>query len=387
MSRLSRKLWILLLGFIPALLFLSFLTGKFYPVRLTNQIPLFFDLIELHQGIPLWLGYILVFADYLLIWLIAKRILIGKEVFIPLFVFSLSPWLFYLTWAGSFYAYLLSLMMLAFLGLIIIAQRRTVLGMTAFISGSVFALYSSLLILMIFPLLIIMLVLTKLITLDKIKFASLLILLFCLPLFFALFKNQAGLKNIFHNQVTILSDPSLISATNQFQGESRKKGFSIAAKLVENKYIFIAKFALLKSMKHITPSTYFTSQEGLLTFSFTPPIFAGFLVPFLYGLYLIIESPANRKFLFVSLPLLLPSILSQKIVDLNKLILFEPIVIFIISYGIIKMLRGRRFYRLLLLLSIVLLVGQFLVTIFDITYREYPRYERYFGEKMEIEQQ
>ena len=107
-----------------------------------------------------------------------------------------------------------------------------------------------------------------------------------------------------------------------------------------------------------------------------------------YWSHLLTDAGAHRirKLLFVSLLLLLPSILSKKLIDLNNLILFEPVIIFVISFGIIKLLQWQRSHKLLLLISIILVLGQYLITIYDISYREYPRYGRFFGDKLEISQ-
>lgn len=383
MRPLFTKPVMLLLGFIPSLLFLSLLIGKFYPIRLSTQIPFFFDLIEVHLGIPLVIIFSLAFVNYLLMWLISKKLLTGRSVLVPPIIFSMSPWLFYLTFAGSFYVYLLSIVMLSFLGLLQIRERKPI-GIPVFIIGSILAIYSSLFGMLIFPLLIILTVIFKFVTFSKIKYASLVIFLFCLPLIIAIFRNQVGFNNIAKNQITLFANPGLTSAVNQFQGESRQANFNIQAKLVENRYIYLAKFILLKVVKNITPSTFFTSQENLLMFSFASPIFFGLLIPFLYGAYLVINSILLRKLLLISVLLLLPSLLSKPLVDLNRLVLFEPVVIFIISLGIIKMLTKQ---KMLLLLCAILVLGQFFLTISDISIREFPRYERYFSGQMEIGKQ
>lgn len=388
---------VFILILIPALLFWSSLLGRLYPIHLAQQIPFFFDLMEVHKYIPQSFVYIFGLINYLLIWMIARKIfksvssqasLIKREALIPLLVFSLSPWPAYLIFAGSFYVYLLSLLLFVFLGLLLIRSGKIKLGTLYFIVGSVMSLYSSLLMLIMIPISIALLVMNKLITLKQIKVSICLIILFCLPLFISMIKNPVGLKNIYNNQVMVFSDPGLSSASNQFQGESKKEGFRILARLSENKYVYISKFLLLKSIKNMIPATFFTPQEHLLIFSFSPPILFGFLVPFLYGLYLIFNSMILRKYLLSCLVLIIPSFLSKSMVDLNRLILVAPIIIFIISFGLINLAKNKnRFSKAMLFLSIVFVLFQFWVVIFDINLREYPRYERSLGGRLEIEKQ
>lgn len=379
---------VFILILIPALLFWSSLLGRLYPIHLAQQIPFFFDLIEVHRSISQGFNYLFGLFIYLLIWIIAKKIFVKKEALIPLLVFSLSPWPAYLIFAGSFYVYLLSLLLFVFLGLLLIRSGKIKLGTLYFIVGSVMSLYSSLLMLIMIPISVALLVMNKLVTLKQIKVSICLIILFCLPLFISMIKNPVGLKNIYNNQVMVFSDPGLSSASNQFQGESKKEGFGIPARLSENKYVYISKFLLLKSIKNMIPVTFFTPQEHLLIFSFSPPILFGFLAPFLYGLYLIFNSMILRKYLLSCLVLIIPSFLSKSMVDLNRLILFAPIIIFIISFGLINLAKNKnRFSKAMLFLSIVFVLIQFWVVIFDINLREYPRYERSLGGRLEIEKQ
>lgn len=373
---------------------LSFITSAFlikliYPIHLQDQKPLFFDLIELNVNLPFWLIYFLGSINIFLIWIIAKKFFLGRLALIPVLVYCFSPWSFYLMASQSFYIYLLMLTLITFLGILLIKSEKSKLGILWFILGTVLALYSSLLLLMIYPILIAGLILIKFISIKKISTPIFIIVLLCLPLFIAMFKNQVGIKNIYNNQITVFADPGHINIINTFQGESSKAGFNLLSRMAENKYIYFFKYSILKAVKHITPSTFFTSQEGLLKFSFSPPIYFGFLTPFLYGLYLILNSSSMRKYLAVSLILLIPSFLSREFVDLNRLVLFEPVIIFIIALGLVEIIKGKkdRIFKFMLLLTIILVVTQLLVTIFDINFREYARYERYFGGSLQIGEQ
>lgn len=212
-----------------------------------------------------------------------------------------------------------------------------------------------------------------------------LIAIFCMPLLFSMINNPIGVKNIYLNQVNIFSDPGHINAINSFQGESRKAGFSFLAKVSENKYVYYSKFIIRKFLRQFSISNFFTPQEKMLGFSFSSPIFFGFLMPFLFGLFISFKSSTLRKYLAVSLILLLPSFLSKNLVNLNRLVLFEPVIIFIICFGLDELIRNKK--RLLIILMIVLLMVQMIITIQDISFREYPRYERFSGTKFEIIEQ
>lgn len=375
-------------------IFSAFLIRAIYPIQVQEQKPIFFDLIELNTiefnaNLPFWLSYFIGSVNILLIWIIAKRFFLGRLALIPVLIYCFSPWSFYLMVTNSFYIYLLCCTLITFLGILLIKSERFRLGATIFVLGSVLSLYSSFLSFLIYPLVITGLSLTKFVTFKKIKFALFIILLFCLPLFIASFKNQVGIRNIYNNQVTLFLDPGLINNVNLFQGESSQAGYIFLAKLAENKYIYLSKYLSFKAIKHITPSTFFTSQEGLLKFSFSPPIYFGFLIPFLYGLYLILKSPIFRTYLSVSLILLIPSFVSKLLINLNRLVLFEPVIIFIISLGLIKIAERKkeRIFKFVLVLTIILVLIQFLVTIFDINFREYARYERHFGGALRIGEQ
>lgn len=367
----------------------AFLIRLIYPIHLQEEKPLFFDLIELNVKLPLWLAFFLGSINIFLIWIIAKKFFLGRLALIPVLVYCLSPWSFYLMAAQSFYTYLLMLTLITFLGILQIKSEKSMLGILLFVLGSILLLYSSLLLLLIYPIVITALIFIKFMTSKKISFSLFIIVLFCLPLFISMFRNQVGMRNIYHNQITLFADPGHINVVNAFQGESSKAGFNLLSKMAENKYIYLFKYSMLKAVKHIIPSTFFTSQEGLLKFSFTPPIYFGFLTPFLYGLYLTLKSSTLRAGLIVSFVLLIPSFVSKQIIDLNRLVLFEPVIIFIIALGLVKITREKkdRIFKLMLTLTIILVLTQFLVTIFDINFREYERFERYFGGSLQIGKQ
>lgn len=377
-------LFLIICGF--SLIFAAFLIKAIYPIQIQPQKPIFFDLIEFNMIIPFWLIFFAGFINIFLIWMIAKRFFAGHLALIPVLIYCFSPWSFYLVVTNSFYVYLEMFILITFQGVLLIKSKRFKWGMALFILGSVLYLYSSILSILIYPVFILGLILIKYVSIKELKFSFIIIILFSLPLFTAGFKNQAGAGNIYNNQVALFKDPGHMNAVNVFQGESRKARYSFLAKLGENKYLYLSKYAFFKAIKHFAPSTFFTSQEGLLEFSFSPPVYFGFVTPFLYALYLIFKSSVLRKGLIVSCILLIPSLASKSLVNLNRLVLFEPVIVFVISLGLIKIIQNRkvRIFKFTLFVTIILVSIQLLVTIFDINFREYARYERYLGGALQI---
>lgn len=381
MSRIFIKEYSLfLLIFSLSVIFAAFIFNVIYPLHFSKQ-PLFFsDLLGFSFGLPVWAIYLFGILDIVVVWLLARILFKKVYAYLFMFSFSLSPWFIYSTVSGSLYIYLLFLLLIIFLGIYLIISGKQKTGGVIFIISSIFLLYSSLIFILSYLLFVFGLILLKIIPLKKIKLNLIIILLICLPLFLMMFKNITGVKNILNNQINFLSDSGIKSNINMFQGESKKEGFGYLSKISENKYFYIFRFMILKFTKNLAPSTFFTPEEKLLGFSFAPPIYLGLIIPFMYGFYLILFSKITRRYLFLSLILIIPSFVSEKIVDLNRLLLFEPVIIFISIYGV------REFYstkkqisKIFLCLSLGLILFQFLVMTSDLNYREYPRFERFQG--------
>lgn len=374
-----KEYFILLLIICPAVLFSAVVFRSIYPLHFNSQTLLFFDLLGYPASLPIWSMYIFGCADIILIWLIGKLILNGRWRFLPVIIFGFSPWFIYSVVAGSFYIYILFLLLVSFLGFyltLICKQRFTEL---IFIIGSVLLLYSSIVIFLTY-LLFLSGLFFRLIQSHKIKRSLVIILIICLPLIFMMFRNTVGIKNILNNQVNFLSDPGIKNNINMFQGESKKEGFGYLSKLGENKYLYILRYMILKLTQNLVPSTFFTPKEKLLGFSFAPPIYLGLMIPFMYGFYLLLNFKKLRRYLLLSLVLIIPSFVSEKMVDLNRLILFEPVIIFITAYGLRGFLTNQKpITKIILFSSLILVLLQFLAIASDINFREYPRFERYKG--------
>jgi hypothetical protein len=213
-----------------------------------------------------------------------------------------------------------------------------------------------------------------------------LFVLLALPLLLFTFKNHANTHNILQNEVSIFADPGLINTVNSFEGEARQVNMSILGRISENKYVFSGEYLLSKFSEQLVPATFFTSQGKLLDFSFSSPIFLGFLIPFFFGIYLLLKSDNIRNILLVSGLLAVPSVFAQETINLNRLVIFIPVVIFIISYGIVKLLEQKDKNKVWILVFSILVLLQIFITINDINVREKARFTQYFGQNYEVKQ-
>ncbi|MDP3973533.1 MAG: hypothetical protein Q8P92_01745 [Candidatus Daviesbacteria bacterium] len=367
------------------ILFLALLIKTLYPIHFMEENLFFFDLLSKPLHIPYWLIIICTNINILSLSFIGKLIWGSREWVILPALYVLNPWTPYLASLNSFYIYLASLILIMILGFIFIKSTNHWIGAVISIFAGVLLLYSSLIIFIIFPLMVIGIIILRLFSKNEIKKLSFWIILFCVPLFMAIFKNSVGWENIYRNEVTILSEEGFLNDVNKFQGQAQKRGFRLLSKVAENRYVYFAKYASLKIIKNLTPATYFTPQEKLASFSFSPPIFLGFILPFLFGLYSLLKSTQSAKFLGLSLILIIPSLLSKQIVDLNRLVIFSPIIFYAISYGLINLYRSKKFsFRIILFLTIILVFIQMFVTISDIYLRETIRFDKTSGINFEI---
>ncbi len=367
---------ILTLIFSIFVLSLGYATNILYPYHFNAQNLFILDLLGFSFQFPILIFFSLSFVNILLFGLISCNIFPSKFRFYPLLIFSLTPIFHYLTVTGSFYIYVLTFILLSVYGLILIKNEHPTLGRNLFLISSLISIYSSL------PLAIMYIFA---IFISKQKFVVILIfLLGFLPLILISFQKQHAFRNIYQNQITIFANPGLLSESNRLQGDSKKAGFTYLSKLSENRYLYLSKHVTLKFLNHFSPAVYFTAQEKLLGFSFTPPIFLSFLIPFIIGLFAAINQPKIRKYLLYSLVLIIPSLLSQKIIDINRLVLIFPVIVGIISLGFINIQANlyQRKYKIVLFVTIALLLIQIAFTIYDMKLLEVQRYIKYFGDNI-----
>ncbi len=185
------------------------------------------------------------------------------------------------------------------------------------------------------------------------------------------------------NLINIFSNVGLLNAVNSFRGETSMTIFAPLGKIIENRYLYFTEHLVFNVMKQFTPATYFTNQVWLLGFSFSPPIYLGFLIPFIYGFIISLSFLSKRNILslLTFLFLLLPSILAKDSPDLSRLILIAPVIFVIISIGLNKFLLNYKngICRLLLFLTIFMVVMQILITLTDIAIREPVRLQMFLG--------
>lgn len=337
--------------------------------------PLFIsDLLGNGIVVPWRLIFLLDLCNILLFFIIGKKFLNPNLGLLASFLYGISPWAPYAQLFGSIYILLLSFFLIFFLGILLL-NKKDVKGMPMIIISSSVLLYSSFQSWFILPLLTFTIYKMKLINISYLKILIFTIIIIFISVIWLSSKNFIGFMNVFKNQVDFLSDPGIKNSINQFKGESNEAGFNLLAKVSENKYTYMLRYLTLKSIKNIVPSTFFTSQEKLFNFSFSPPLYVGFLPPFFYGLILVVKSNELRKYLLLSVVFIVPSFLSKILVELNRLILFYPVVIFLISFGLIKLHDNKNLIlRFVLYLSLFLAVLQIVITFLDIGLREHQRY-------------
>lgn len=363
---------------------IGFLFSKFYPFEYIKH-PLFFsELLGKPVTIPTVVIYIIGLLNIFLVWYLSKFIFKGQLNQVFVIIFSTSPWYLYTVLSGSVYIYLMFLILVSSLGIIFLMKKREK-GMLLFLVGLTLGIYSSIFFLIILPVHLILLKTLHILPSNKIKHLFFMFLILCLPLGFFSFNNIVGFKNVANYETNLFKNSTIITSVNQLQGESKKYGFSYLSKISENRYLYISKYLLLKFIKNTSPQSFFTADLKLLNFSFSPPIFFSFLIPYTIGLFYVITINKLRRYLIISSIFILPSYLSKDIVNLSRLILFLPAIVFIVTFGISKMTESKnRLLKVLLIFTIFLSFFQFVVTVFDIGLREYPRLIRYTDGKADF---
>lgn len=369
---------LLLLIFGLFLIFLSSIFRIFFPYHLAAQNLFILGLLGIDFEFPAWAYYIFSVGTFLLFSLISFRFF-PKKSFYPIIIFILSPWVYYLTVAQSFYIYLLFLLLAAIYGVVLLKNGLKKSGALIFSASTTLLIYSSLSLAIVFPLIVLNLYILKNFNLKFFRNLIILILALYIPLVVLITQKPHATDNIFQNEITIYSNPGLMGESNRLQGDSKKRGFILAAKISENKYFYMGKYTVMKFLKNIMPQAYFTQNEKLLGFSFTPPILLGFIAPFLYGAYLMFRNQKFRIYMAMLPILALPSLFSQKIIDLNRLVLIAPVAFWIISFGFIEMAkRKEKIFKFLFAIALVLIFVQSIFIIFDGVFREYARLHKYF---------
>jgi hypothetical protein len=347
------------------------------------------ELIGRSWDIPASFLLILDIGNIVLLWLVSKHLFSNRSSLIPPIIYAISPWSIYLVMTHSFYIYLSFLLLLVCYGLLLINANYKFWGIVLTGGAVTLALYSSQILFIVMPLLFASIVIFRVIPFFKIKGLIVFLVILMLPLFFYIYGNRPGFISTFSNEVKIFSDPGLLNMVNSYQGSANQQGFGQLAKLSENRYLFFLEYILLKFTKQFVPSTYFTQQEKLLNFSFSPPIYLGFLIPFALGIYQTLKYSSLRRILFISTLLVIPSVLAKSMVDLNRLFIFMPAVVLVTAFGLILLFerKKKRMIAIFLAITVFLVIFQVLVTISDIQLREKDRFIKYYGQNYEIGKQ
>lgn len=268
-------------------------------------------------------------GNIFLLWLIGMKIFNRKIALFASFLYSISPWTIYLEIAGAKYILLLFFLLLLFFGIIV--KKNTIF------------------------------------------YRALILIPFFYVLYFTFFLN-GGVAN----DITIFKDVGLINAVNDFRGEASQTAFKSIDKFIENKYIYLTQHFIYHILKNLTPLTYFTPEFKLLNFSFSPPIFVGFIVPFIFGISFLFDLIKKNKLYLLLLLLILPSVLSKNSPDLSKLIIFSPVIFYTISHGLEKLmiLSKKRLFKVILFFVIFIVALQLITTLSDISTREVLRYQK-----------
>jgi hypothetical protein len=338
-------------AFVPEPLLFSQLMGK--AINLSPFADIGFGLINL-----------------ILMIFISKKLLGSKLNYIPPLLYAVSPWSIYLEVGGSLYIPVLTFFLLMFVSLKSIKNHK--LSLSLFLLSSVCMVYSSILIWFTLPFLVFSLVKLNYLPRENLRVYLLALFIFCLPLAFITFKNIEGIENIYSKQVSIFSEVGLINTVNVFRGETSKTKWAILGRFVENRYFYLSEHFVFNLLKHLSPVAYFTPEFKIYDFSFSPPIFVGFLLPFLFGLKNLYYLCLKNKWLILTIfSLILPSLLSKNSPDLNRLILVSPGIFILISLGFTQLLNTEnKWGKILLVMSITLILLQLFITSSDIYMRE-----------------
>lgn len=377
----------LLISFILVIFWQSYIFNLIYPIHYNFRNIFFSDLVNHPITISLWFGYLFGFMDMLLLYMIGKKIFHSGYAFIPALIFGISPWTAYLLAADSVYPFIVCWILLIGYGFLLLNLSKQIFGKVLIILGLVTCCYSSLYLIIVIPFFFIGAILLKIFSFNQIKPIIFTVTILLIPLGIFMVVNFEGVKNIFAQQVTIFTDPGVINSNNMFQGQAQKSGVGLFSKIAENKYEHFSRYSVLKILSNLTPSVYFTPQEKLLSFSFSPPIYLGFIIPFLYGLYQMLCSTVLRKYLVFSLILIIPSVITKQQVDLNHLFIFIPVIILVISYGLINLYQKKRqgLFRIILYFIFGMIFFQMALTVFDVSTLEYQRYLKYYNNTYSFE--
>lgn len=361
-----------------AVLCRGYVINAIFPVTIFRQEHiLFFDLINYSFSIPFWMIVFFGLINILFIFFIGNVLFDYRIAILSALLYAISPWTIYLEVAGSLDIVLLTILLLATVGVLKMKQGTSYrTGMAIFIFTSSLLLYSSIVFWFLIPLMTLGIIKLLFLKVNQIKTITALVVMIFIPLSLLAVKNTQGFSGVFTKEIAIFSEVGLLNAVNQFQGDLAREGIYTFGRIIENRYTYFTQHLIFNFLKHFTPVTYFTAEYKLLNFSFSPPILLGFIIPFIFGLKGWVDIFKKYRYLIFLPPLLiLPSALSYKSPDFSKLIIFAPVIFYTISFGMVNYLffSKSKVLNFLKIACLLLVAIQSLSLISDIKYREPAR--------------
>ncbi len=362
-------------GYILIILIYFLTTGivlrVFYPLQYDDTTFFISDLFNMPIYIPQFLIQLSSFANVILFFLLGNTFFKGWARFVPSIIYSSSFWTGYLAAGNSVWLYLLFLFLVLFYSLSVSATNLKRANLL-FIGSSAAIVLSSLLASTTLLAFMALLFILRPVYLIRLRL-SLVVLAIVFALVLVLsFRNYPSLINLFNNSFTITSDIGIINYVNDLRGQPDTQIDRLINRITENRYVYISSFLIYKFIGNLVPAVYFTAQEKLLNFSFSPPLMVGFLIPFFYGLYKLIITN-KLKFLIAAVSLVLPSFLGLAWVDLNRLFLIFPGIIYLITIGFTGLTEKGKRAKIILYFALLLIALQYLVVISDINIRDIHR--------------
>lgn len=190
-----------------------------------------------------------------------------------------------------------------------------------------------------------------------------------------------NLKN--SSSTLIYNNQAVLNSINTNRGTMNHVAQGFLGLILENKITYFGRLSVFNFVDHFSPVYYFTPQNKMLGFSFTPPILIGFLIPMFFGFSEFILLIKKHKALIAILGAsFIPSILSVSSPDLNKAILILPFLCVITSFGIDNLINTKKFFsRPILFLTLFLVIFQCFTIFYDINTREQVRFLKYHNVK------
>ena len=175
---------------------------------------------------------------------------------------------------------------------------------------------------------------------SKIFTTVLLLVLFCLPLFFNYSKLPQFGNSLRDNNFSLINDIGISNGINQMRGEDIKSGYPLVGKIFYNKIYWLVKL-FSNVFEHFVPRFYFSSgdQDPIHGLSNFGPFFLVLIIPAIYGTIFLVKNKSTLS-LFVLVWLFassLPSALMSKSPDQLKFYYSIPVILILVALGIEKL--------------------------------------------------